>query len=134
VTKPIPLPQPDHVNEPFWTAALDGRLIFQCCGDCGAITAPPEDFCVSCLSADRRWETSSGRGTLTSYSRVERASQPAFETPLLAAIVRLDEGWYAFTNLVDCTEDELTVGARVEVAFRRMSDEIALPYFTLARG
>jgi uncharacterized OB-fold protein len=133
MTTSIPLPSPDSVNEPFWTAALERRLVFQRCQDCHAITAPPEDFCISCLSPNRTWETSSGRGTLTSYSRVERASQPSFPTPLFAAIVRLDEGWYAFTNMIDCTEDDLAVGCPVEVAFRQMSETIALPYFTVVR-
>jgi hypothetical protein len=128
MTSAIPLPQIDEVNEVFWAKARDGILAYQQCDDCDNITAPPETFCVNCLSPNLTWRASTGRGRLVSHSVVHRPSQPVFETPYYAAIVELDEGWYAFTNLID-VDDEPTTGTPVEVAFVVMSDEISLPYF-----
>jgi len=46
-----------------------------------------------------------------------------------AVIAELEEGWYMLSNLVDCDPGEVAVGMAIEVAFRKMSDEITLPYF-----
>jgi uncharacterized OB-fold protein len=65
-----------------------------------------------------------------SYSVVWRPSQPAFQVPYVAAIVRSDEGWSLFTNVIDCAPEQVRIGMRVAVKFVEMSAEITLPYFT----
>ena len=47
---------------------------------------------------------------------------PAFadRTPYGAVVVRLDEGVFLVSNLVDCPVDELAVGMRVELALTRV--------------
>jgi uncharacterized OB-fold protein len=61
--------------------------------------------------------------------QVWRPQTPAFEVPYVVAIVDVDEGYQMMTNIVGCKPDDVRVGMRVEVEFRRMSDEITLPYF-----
>jgi uncharacterized OB-fold protein len=73
--------------------------------------------------------TSSGRGTVYSYTVVHRPPRPAFAVPYIVAIVELDEGWHMLTNLVDVAPAAVTVGMPVEASFRPMSEEITLPYF-----
>ena len=36
------------------------------------------------------------------------------------------------SNVIDCEPGDIEIGAAVEVDFRRMSDEITLPYFRLS--
>jgi uncharacterized OB-fold protein len=37
------------------------------------------------------------------------------------------------SNLVDCDPRDVAIGMPIEVVFRKMSDEITLPYFRPAR-
>jgi uncharacterized OB-fold protein len=48
-------------------------------------------------------------------------------------IAELEEGWHMLSNLVECDPTEVAVGMPIEVTFRKMSDEITLPYFRPAR-
>ena len=52
-----------------------------------------------------------------------------FAVPYVVVIAELEEGWYMLSNLVDCDPDRVAVGMAIEVAFRKMSEEITLPYF-----
>ena len=56
---------------------------------------------------------------------------PAFSerTPYAAVVVRLDEGVFIVSNVVDCPLDELAVGARVELAIAEVEDGLFLPMF-----
>ena len=45
------------------------------------------------------------------------------------AIVDLQEGPRAMTNIVDCEFDDLQIGMPLEVAFRQISEEYTLPVF-----
>ena len=125
----IPLPRPTEISGPFWTGCANGELLVQRCRSCGKFVHIPEPCCTRCTSFDLEWIRSPGRGTVYSYSVVWRPQQPAFEVPYVAAIVELEEGWKMLTNIVDCSPAELRIGLPVEVTFRRMSDEITLPYF-----
>jgi uncharacterized protein len=56
---------------------------------------------------------------------------PAFadRTPYGAVVVRLDEGVFMVSQLVDCPVDQLEVGARVAIALTRVDDDLTLPLF-----
>jgi uncharacterized OB-fold protein len=65
---------------------------------------------------------------------VHRPQRPVFAVPYAVVIAELEEGWYMLSNLVDCDLAEIAIGMPIEVTFRKMSDEITLPYFRPARG
>lgn len=125
----IPLPRPTDISRPFWDACREGRLTFQRCAACGAPIFIPLPCCNRCLSLDLSWETSSGRGTVYSWSSVWRPQQAGFEPGYVAAIVEMEEGWRTLTNIIECAPDAVYVGMPVVVAFREMSPQISLPYF-----
>jgi uncharacterized OB-fold protein len=125
----IPLPTQDSVSEPFWEACRRGHLVVQRCVGCGLATFPPEQFCVYCLGNTLKWEACSGRGMIHSYSVVWRPSESSFAVPYVVAIVQLDEGWFMFTNVIDCPAQAVAVGMTVNVKFVQMTDQISLPYF-----
>lgn len=60
---------------------------------------------------------------------------PAFadRTPYGAAVVRLDEGVFTVTNIVDAVPGELTVGDRVELAITEVEPGLFLPLFRRSR-
>lgn len=126
---PIPLPTPTPLSEPYWDACRRGELVVQRCRACDEYVFIPQPVCTKCFSADLEWLPSSGRGTVYSYTVVWRPQLPAFDVPYVIAIVEMDEGWYTFTNIVDCPPDDVRVGMPVRVHFQPMSDDITLPMF-----
>jgi uncharacterized OB-fold protein len=54
--------------------------------------------------------------------------------PYTVVIALLEEGWYMLSNLVECDPAEVAIGMPIEVVFRKMSEEITLPYFRPVRG
>jgi len=125
----IPLPRPTPLSRPHWEGCREGELRVQRCDTCGHFVFIPHPTCTRCHADTLRWVTSSGRGTVYSYTVVHRPPRPAFEVPYVVAIVELEEGWHMLTNLVDVAPEAVTVGLAVEVCFRAMSPEITLPYF-----
>lgn len=77
----------------------------------------------------------SGRGTVYSWTICHPPVLPAFEprAPYNAVVVRLDEGPFMVSNLVDCDDAAIEVGMPVEVTFVAVDDELTLPQFRPAR-
>jgi uncharacterized OB-fold protein len=130
----IPLPRPTELSRPHWEGCLAGELRFQRCRGCGEAIFIPQPVCGTCFGSDLAWERSSGRGTVYSHTVVHRPPLPAFETPYAVIVVELEEGFFMLSNLVDCDPTSVRIGLSVEVCFRRMSDDIALPCFRPAEA
>ncbi|MCZ7525547.1 MAG: Zn-ribbon domain-containing OB-fold protein [Acidimicrobiia bacterium] len=130
------LPTPDLEQQPFWDAAKQERLLVKRCRACRAHHFYPRPFCPRCWSGDVEWVEASGRGTLYTWSVVHVNDLPPFpeRVPYVAAIVDLDEGPRMETNVVDCDFDALQVGMPLEVTFREISDDFAIPVFRPAEG
>ena len=131
-----PLPRPTALSRPFWDGCLEGRLLVQRCARCARCFFIPSAFCPHCLGTDYEWVESSGRGRVVTYTVVWRPPTPAFDPPYVVAVVRLEEGYDMFTNIVDVEPDAdpgtSLIGAAVRVRFHRESEDIALPFFELA--
>ncbi len=124
-----PQPPPTALSRPHRDGCREGVLRVQRCRACGGFVFIPQPICTHCQAEALEWVASSGRGTVYSYTVVHRPPRPAFAVPYVVAIVELEEGWHMLTNLVDVAPEAVTVGMRVEVAFRAVSDDITLPYF-----
>ena len=125
----IPLPRPTELSQPHWDGCREGVLRFQRCRDCGAAVFIPQPVCTGCFGDALEWVTSSGRGTVYSYTVVHRPQRPEFVVPYVVVIAELEEGWHMLSNLVDCDPGDIAVGMPIEVTFKKMSEEITLPYF-----
>ena len=64
-----------------------------------------------------------------SYALLHHPRNPAFEYPVLAALVDLDEGIRLVSNLVDVEPGDIRIGMPVRVAFAPTADDGALPVF-----
>jgi len=51
------------------------------------------------------------------------------DLPIVLAWVDLPEGIRMQTNIIDCDPDKVEIGQPVEVVFKKVTDEITLPYF-----
>jgi 3-oxo-4,17-pregnadiene-20-carboxyl-CoA hydratase alpha subunit len=137
-TRPArPRPDPADADDArFWSALANGALELQRCDACLAFRHPPRPVCARCGSTERSWVAASGRGEVWSFTVVHPPTLPAFAdaTPYGAVVVRLDEGVFLVSALVDCPVDELAVGARVELAITAVDDDLALPLFRRVAG
>ena len=130
-----PLPIPNEDSQPYWEGSQKDKLLLQQCQDCGRYRFPPQLMCPNCWSENTEWLESSGIGTIYTFGVVRRAIQPRWgdKIPYVVALVQLDEGPTIFTNIVECTPEELAIGMPVEVVFDHVTSDIALPKFRPAR-
>ena len=129
----LPLLEGDEGSE-FWQGCARGELLVQVCGNCGRTRMPPRPMCPYCRSTDRRYEPSSGRGTIWSFVVAHPPLLPAYGelAPYNVIVVALDEdpsirfvgnlvaGPDAAINSVDPATIE--IGAPVEVVFQPVDD------------
>ncbi len=75
-------------------AAAEGRLMLQCCAECGAVQYPPRDACAECLSIDLPWKDLPRGGALIAETTVRTSTNTYFRerTPWRVGTVRLDAG------------------------------------------
>jgi uncharacterized OB-fold protein len=113
----------------FWDAAADQRLVAQRCGECGRLRHPPRPMCPTCHSLAIEVVPLSGRGTLYSYSVLHHPQHPAFDYPVLAALVDLDEGVRLVSNLTGVAPADIRIGMALEVDFEAREGGTFVPVF-----
>lgn len=123
------LPNITALTRPWWDACKEKRLLLPRCNACGKHFFRPEIACTHCFSLDWQWVEASGRATLYSYSVIHRSPVPGFRTPVVFAIVELEEGPAMFSNVVQCADDQLHNGMSLQVVFEPISAEVTLPKF-----
>src|SRR3954471_309570 len=96
-----------------------GELRFQRCEKCRTWIHLPRLLCPECGSEELSWETSTGLGTIYSWTRTHRAFNPAFGAapPYVCALVELTEGVRVLTLLADAPAGDIEIGAPVKVSF-----------------
>jgi uncharacterized OB-fold protein len=126
-----PLPALDGHTKEFYEWCQRGELRFQRCTACGTWRHVPREMCASCNSFEWEWARSSGRGTVYTWTVIERPLHPAFakDVPYAPAVVELEEGVRLLSHVADCTPDVLEIGLPVEVFFDAVTPEVTLPKF-----
>jgi hypothetical protein len=137
VTETAPFPRPEPQNEhdaQFWAGIDAGELRIQHCTACGTYRHPPRPVCATCGSRDLEATAVAGTGEVWSLTVIHPPTLAAFaaRTPYAAVVVRLDEGVFLVSNLVDCEMHEIAVGMRVELAITEVEPSLRLPLFRRA--
>ena len=127
VTRPAPLLTED--NHWFWDAARDGKIVAQRCSGCHRLRHPPRPMCPWCRSLQFEIADLSGRGSVYSYSILHHPQNPAFEYPVIAALIDLEEGVRVLSNLVDVEPGDVHIGMPVAVDFRATLRDGRVPVF-----
>lgn len=133
VTMDDPIASPG--SQPFWDAALEGRLVAPRCIACATFLLPPQPICFVCQGTYLTWVELSGSGTIYTYTVVRHPLAPSLVAvvPYVSAVVELDgtqgAGARLLVNVVDCDPDLVRVGDRVQVRFDRISATFAVPRF-----
>ncbi|MFK7967419.1 MAG: Zn-ribbon domain-containing OB-fold protein [Burkholderiaceae bacterium] len=132
IAKPIPTPTAE--TQAYWQAAANGKLMLQTCNQCQTLQSLPRPFCGACQSEALSWHEASGRGTVISYSWVERGPTKAFASPYMLALIELEEGVRLMLNIIGDNAEQARIGDAVEIVFEARGDEgFQLPQAKLAR-
>lgn len=117
-----------ELSRPYWEAALQGRLVLQCCAACGKIRHYPRLLCDACHGESVRWVPASGRGTIHSWTVSHHAFHPAFaaELPYVLVTVDLAEGVRALGRWRGDTA--LALGLPVRGRFEARADGVDLVF------
>jgi uncharacterized protein len=129
-----PRPDPAGADDArFWSFVAAGELRLQRCADCGTYRHPPKPVCAACGSTASEWVAASGRGEVWATTVIHPPTLPAFaaRTPYGAVVVRLDEGVFLVSNVLDRDPDDVVVGMKVEVVLTEVERDLRLP---LVRG
>ncbi len=86
-------------------------------------------MCPRCHSLAIDLVELSGRGSLYSFSVLHHPRHPAFDYPILAALVDLDEGVRMVSSLTGVKPADIHIGMPVQVDFEARGDGPSVPVF-----
>ena len=86
-------------------------------------------MCPACHSLEFEIIDLAGEGVVYSYAILHHPQNLAFEYPVLAALIDLEEGIRVLSNLVEVDPSDITIGMPVTVDFRPTRHDGAVPVF-----
>jgi uncharacterized protein len=86
-------------------------------------------MCPDCHSLAHEWHQVSGFGVVYSYALLHYPQHPAFDYPVPAVLIELDEGVRILSNMVDVDPHAISIEMPVEVAFVPAGDGFSVPVF-----
>jgi uncharacterized OB-fold protein len=94
------------------------------CKKCGKIFFPPRLVCDACKAREFETVVLPEEGEVVSHT-VIRTPPSGFEdeAPYAIGIVKLGEGVQLLTQIVDCDFEEIKIGTKVRVEFRRIQED-----------
>jgi 3-hydroxy-3-methylglutaryl CoA synthase/uncharacterized OB-fold protein len=107
---------PPAARSEAWKFAFVGSR----CLECGHVHVPPRRVCVGCGAVDRmeRAALSDKQGTVATYTVDRLAFSPS--PPMIDAVVDFDGGGRYTLEVTDAAPDEVDIGTRLELTFRRL--------------
>ncbi len=125
--RPRPPINPDNA---FWfEAAREHKLVIQRCADCKSLRHPPGPCCPQCGSF--AWDTveAQGNGHVYSYVVNHHPRHPAFDYPLVVAVIELTEGTRLITNMTGVAPTDVEVGMPVVLDWIDPDPDLSPPAF-----
>jgi uncharacterized OB-fold protein len=118
------------VDQPFWDACALGEFLVHRCGICGR-SYWPASCCIHHGARAMRWCPASGKGEVHTYTIFHHAYRPSWKdrVPYVVAVVKLQEGPFYLSRIVQCPVDQVKSGMAVELAFETEDDGGILPVF-----
>jgi 3-hydroxy-3-methylglutaryl CoA synthase/uncharacterized OB-fold protein len=115
-------PEPDRPAAPPSARAEGWKFGFvgSRCTECGRVHVPPTRVCSGCHAVDRmeRAPLAGKAGTVATFTVDRLAYSPS--PPMIDAVVDFDGGGRYTLELADAIPDEVRIGTRVEMTFRRL--------------
>ncbi|MFH0875912.1 MAG: Zn-ribbon domain-containing OB-fold protein [archaeon] len=108
------------------------NLIGKKCTECNWLYFPPRDVCTKCGSRKLDNHKFNGIGEIVTYTII-RTPMPDPEeelsdidtriVPYILAIIKLVEGPKLTTEIVDCEPENIAIGKKVELCFRKLLEK-----------
>lgn len=114
------------MKSPRYTREIPQRYRLEAakCQSCGKIHFPPRVICPGCKSRNFKVVKLQDEGRVLTYTIIHVApDQFETQTPYVVAIVELNGGVKITSQIVDCTLDELKIGDKVRVVFRKVQQD-----------
>jgi uncharacterized OB-fold protein len=124
MARKITPPAVNPETKPFWDAAREGRFLVPFCAACRKAHWYPRAICPFCAGDKVEWREASGKGTIYTFSVMQRVKEP-----YAIAHVTLAEGPTMLTNIVNCDFDKLHIGQPVAVVFQETEGGPPVPMF-----
>lgn len=121
----LPLPDIYPDSERYWAEANKGTLMIKHCPACDSHHYYPRPHCPFCGNGSTDWVSTSGRGTVYSFSIMRAAPRPT-----AVAVVELAEGPMLTTVIVESDVHALRIGDNVVVTTLAAEGGQAIPVFT----
>ncbi len=103
------------------------NLVGTKCGNCGKVDFPPRSVCPDCgRKSVGKMQTCKlkGKGTVVTYTTIYDApSQFDMQKPYVMAIIEMAEGVRLTSQLIDVKPADVTIGMKVQAAFRKLGQE-----------
>jgi uncharacterized OB-fold protein/acyl dehydratase len=127
-------PPMGHDNAWWWDHVREqGEIPIQRCKECQLLRHPPRPMCSACGSMEWDHIAASGRGAVHTYTVIHYPQFPGYESPIVAALIDLEEGTRLMSSLTDCMPEDAKIGMPVEAVIQTDEDGFALPVFRPAR-
>jgi 3-hydroxy-3-methylglutaryl CoA synthase/uncharacterized OB-fold protein len=115
-------PEPDRPASPPSARSEEWKFAFvgSRCSLCGRVHVPPARVCSGCHAVDQMERAPLARrsGTVATYTVDRLAFSPS--PPMIDAVIDFDGGGRYTLELADADPEEVQIGTRVEMTFRRL--------------
>lgn len=100
------------------------RLEANQCKNCGEKLFPPRLVCPECKSQDMEPAKIAEKGKLLTYTKIcVPPHQFVDQAPFAVGIAELDDGVKLTAQVVDCDFEDLKIGMRLKLEFRKIFQE-----------
>lgn len=121
-----PQPRAEGPAAPYWAALRRREFVLPYDAERGRFRHPIE----SLAGAAVEWRPAPGEGEIVSYSWVHLSAEGYEEVPYVLATVVIDDGPQLMCNIVDASEDDVRIGARVRLVFEERAEGWVVAQFT----
>ncbi|UCC40507.1 MAG: Zn-ribbon domain-containing OB-fold protein [Candidatus Aminicenantes bacterium] len=100
------------------------RLEANKCKGCGGVYFPPRLICPECKNRELEPTKLADRGKIISFTIIRvPPHQFVDQAPFAVGIVELDDGVKLTGQIVDCDFEDMKIGQRVRIEFRKIFQE-----------
>jgi uncharacterized OB-fold protein len=94
------------------------------CKGCGNISFPPRLVCPECGKNEFEQVVLKDEGKLLTFTIIRVGSDKfSLQTPYAVGIVELEDGVKVTTQIADVNLEDLNIGQKVKLVFRKIQDE-----------
>lgn len=114
------------MSEPRYWREMPQRYRLEAgrCKDCGKIHFPPRLVCASCKGREFEKHMLSNEGKVVTYTIIRVPPAPfKDQSPYAVGIIELSEGVKLMAQIADCSFEDLKIGKKVRVEFRKIKEE-----------